>query len=127
MGLQETVDFVKEEFAVSISRQNVDYYAKQHAERIAAKKLEITDNLCQIPLANRFTRLLYLERIFKREMARKRHNDAKTTLKQIASEMRDSAGAAKTGEDEPESDNLTDALTATAEDVWTACEAEADE
>lgn len=86
-GLQDTADFVKDEFDVDVSRQNVAYYQENHGERIEELRQELAADIERIPFANKVRRLAYLDRIAQKQYRRRQYPEFRATLKQIAEEV----------------------------------------
>jgi hypothetical protein len=85
-GYQETVDFVKDEFGISITRQNVKYYADNYPQRIKDLHEELSENIEQIPFANKMTRVAHLDRVARKLLNRKNWPEFRAVLRQIAEE-----------------------------------------
>jgi hypothetical protein len=83
---QQIVDFVKDDFGKSCSRQNIHEYQKNHAERIGKLREEIKGNLEAIPFTRKEVRIANLDRVARKLLIRRNYRDFATILKQIAEE-----------------------------------------
>jgi hypothetical protein len=85
-NLQKTADLVKEEYEVTVTRQNVMWYRQHHDERIAELREELSKDLTNIPFANKLTRVAHLNSVANDLLKRRQYKDFAAILKQIAEE-----------------------------------------
>lgn len=109
-----TAEFVKDEFGVEISPQNVDYYRRQYTDEIAALREQLSRDILAIPFANKLNRVALLDKLVGKHLKSRRWTELRAVLK----ELREEVDAVTVPDDQADS-SFIDALSATATQVWT--------